>query len=484
MKKLLLSLFIAAAGFTAQAQIADGSNAPDFTATDINGNTHTLSEYLAQGKTVIIDISATWCGPCWSYHGSGALEDLYMSYGPGGSDEVVVLFIEGDGATTLADIQGTGNNTQGDWTQHSPYPIIDNASIANAYQIAYFPTVFRICPEGKVYEIDPLTAAGLKTNINTNCGTLEGLASHAKATAIDVYSCEGSAVAKVQVKNYGGSAMTNAVLEVKQGNTVVGTKTYTGNVATFASATVTFDALDLDPEVEYTASISTINTVAPANQTIAQDNFNVTLAQEGSNNFDVKIYTDNYPSEISWKIRNSSNTVVAQGGPYQAGTADQWGGGGPDANTVKSHYVSLADAAAGCYTVELIDSFGDGWSLGNTQHGIEIVSDGEIVYSQFVGNFGASSTTASAFRADGTLDNKTVSVKTFAMYPNPTTGILNFSTQETVSVSVIDVTGKTVFTAANINDGDSINLSQLQKGMYIAQVKGEKTQTTEKIVIN
>lgn len=36
--------------------------APDFTITDINGTTHDLSAY--RGKTVLLNIWATWCPPC------------------------------------------------------------------------------------------------------------------------------------------------------------------------------------------------------------------------------------------------------------------------------------------------------------------------------------------------------------------------------------------------------------------------------------
>jgi hypothetical protein len=39
----------------AQKDIPDGSTAPDFTMTDINGNTHNLYSYLNSGKTVILD---------------------------------------------------------------------------------------------------------------------------------------------------------------------------------------------------------------------------------------------------------------------------------------------------------------------------------------------------------------------------------------------------------------------------------------------
>ena len=62
-KNIAIAVLISISTITT-AQLPDGSIAPDFTTTDVNGNVHRLYDYLDDGYTVILDISATWCGPC------------------------------------------------------------------------------------------------------------------------------------------------------------------------------------------------------------------------------------------------------------------------------------------------------------------------------------------------------------------------------------------------------------------------------------
>ena len=94
-----------------------------------------------------MEFSATWCGPCWAYHNTGALEDIWATYGPDGTDEVYVFFIEADDTTTQEDLEGTGTATQGNWIEGTGYPIIDNGgAIFDDYAGAYYPTIYTICP--------------------------------------------------------------------------------------------------------------------------------------------------------------------------------------------------------------------------------------------------------------------------------------------------------------------------------------------------
>lgn len=152
---LAVALF---ASFHSFAQIQDGSTAPDFTFTDINGNTHNLYSYLDQGKYVAIDISATWCLPCWNYHEENVMDSLYELHDAPGDNTWKVLFIEADGTTNSDDLNGLTTASQGNWVQNSNYTIIDPptgvplSNFSNAYELSFYPTFFLICPDKRVFQ--------------------------------------------------------------------------------------------------------------------------------------------------------------------------------------------------------------------------------------------------------------------------------------------------------------------------------------------
>lgn len=56
---------------------AQRTPAPDFTVYDLDGNSHTLSEF--KGKPVILNFWASWCGPCVSE--MPEFQEFYNEYG-------------------------------------------------------------------------------------------------------------------------------------------------------------------------------------------------------------------------------------------------------------------------------------------------------------------------------------------------------------------------------------------------------------------
>ena len=79
------------------------ANAQSWTANDMNGAPQDITVH--SNKAVVVDISAHWCGPCWSWHTSGIMEELYHDFGPDGTDEFMVFFIDGDAGSSSINIK-------------------------------------------------------------------------------------------------------------------------------------------------------------------------------------------------------------------------------------------------------------------------------------------------------------------------------------------------------------------------------------------
>jgi len=212
MRKLILFAFLAAT-FSVNAQI--GATAPDFTVTDMDGNTHNLYEILDQGIIAVVDVSATWCSPCWTLHESHALTDLHEQHGPGGSNSVRVLFYEGDAQTDDAAMGGTGN-TQGDWLTGTPYPMINESPLTldlNIWAPLGFPTVNVIRPSDRQIVADTwdiLTVEGQIDAIEASTGIALGVEDVVEAASFNIFPVPASKVLNVDLS--GVSAAINQIV--------------------------------------------------------------------------------------------------------------------------------------------------------------------------------------------------------------------------------------------------------------------------------
>lgn len=114
---------------------------------------------------------------------------------------------------------------------------------------------------------------------------------------------------------------------------------------------------------------------------------------------------------------------------------------------------------------------------------IEDLNDIEVVV--FIQNVATKAIMQAAYATDA-LANTTVTANSFAkLFPNPSNGIIQIASEEPISVEVTDMTGKVVFRANELENGAQMNLTSLQKGVYVAKMTNATGATqSQKIVLN
>ena len=470
---LLVSIFVSALfmlGNNAQAQMPDGSIAPNFSLVDINGTTHVLYDYLDADKAAIIDFSAVWCSPCWNYHNTGALETAYTTWGPSGTNELQVFWIEGDEAT-LAQLQGASPSV-GNWTTGVNFPQFltiapNGTSVVSNYEIGYFPTIYVVCPDRVIVEAGQVNATALKARCDA-CPAFPTTTNDAKMFSVKspiTSSCSADVTPQVVIQNYGSANLTSLVITSKVDGVAVGSPyTWNGNLGQFEVATVTLPQMTgiADGAHTFTAECSLPNTVADENTANDTKTSNFSVFSSGANVL-VKVVTDNYPSEISWKIfLQGTSTVVAQKDDFTTGT--------------NNTYVCLDYI---CYTFTIYDEYGDGiLSPGYAQ----ITFDGQTL----VNILGTSYTTSKSvdFCVTHSSIGEEAAVSALSVYPNPFSTSTNIevtlSESQDVMINVYNMIGEVVYQVpqGQLQAGShtfQFDAGQLNSGIYIVRMNvGDK----------
>lgn len=294
--------------------------------------------------------------------------------------------------------------------------------------------------------------ADLKMTPSMDCGitfdsefTLKNLSSNTITAATFTYTIDG----ETNTHNWTGSLdpMQNQTIELPTlDNSYESGSTYT--------LTVAMTSVNNEPITSETLSTSTEKTV-----------------YDVAGPFEFILATDKYGSETSFRILNESGEVVFSKGPFT------------DANTVVVRRFEIDPAQAGCYILEVLDSYGDGINNG---YGAGYFQINDANGQQVFRNNGKFNDVARYFlnittNGTGTLGIEEALSSNIAIYPNPVVDMLNIESDSEIRyVEIFDISGRMVLRAEG-ND-TRISTQSLTSGVYAVRVVTENDVLVQKIV--
>ena len=477
MRKLIHFLVITVlVSGSAYAQLPSGSIAPDFTITDLDGVEHHLYDILDEGKPVLLDLFAVWCGPCWSFAQTGVFEDFNEAYG----NSVLVLAAEADPSTDVSALYG-GSGSIGDWTSIIDYPLANDDSIADAYQLAYYPTIYLICPDRTVTEIGQTSSAGgywtvptlAQEVFNYTCDPINGINGGIQSYNSEVNYCgDGTVEPVITISNTGSEMITSFIIETIVDGVVVDELEWAGFLPFLNTEQIVLE------EVPANTNLVSFNIVVDGDVVAADNSISVELIQsiEAHSFIHIEVNTDFHPIETSWEIIDVNGQMVM---------SESYTGGEENAYLTHNHSASLAE---GCYTFRALDSSGDGQS--SNSGGSIVVTDAEgLELMNISGDWG--DVQAVTFEVTHGVGIEVVVENTLSIFPNPASNnatiALNLTVPNEVVIEVVSTLGqKVIVQSSRMNAGENtitLPVETLATGLYYVNIKIANEMITEKLNI-
>ncbi len=496
MKKTLLLLLAVFSAHLVTAQMADGTVLSNtITGEDVvTGETVDLFEWLEDDKTVIVDVFTTWCGPCWSFHQSGMLENLYDQYGPEGTDVLRIVGAEADATTTMADLMGTGSNTAGDWLDGVHYNIVDNASWASYFSVGYYPSIFVIRPNKGVFH---MYGDEYRANINDPAwwdraigqGQADDMLASLKVPTGS--KCDPQEQVQVDMFNFGTSNITTAEFDVEINGTSGDPMVFTGDLEPFRKQVYLSSPITIpEGETAMTVTSSTINGSEIAADDVVSDNGVMYYSPIEETSFFIKVHTDADPEQTSGKVYDHNGQTIKSFGPFEA--TDEY-------QTFEFHVtLPFPQDEIDCVKILIFDGNGDGmanWDgTSNVMPGIELADTQGNTIKPVIEPFEAWSIN----RIDNAVNaiassNEDLSIVTgLSVSPNPASDQLlvdlDLASAEAIQLIMYNNMGQQVM-IRNIqaNQGfqqQRIDVTNFDNGMYTLQTVSESGIRSVKVVVS
>ncbi len=465
-----------------KAQLTNGAIAPNFVLTDINGVEYNLYEdYLDKGKSVVLDFSTVWCTPCWNYHNTHTLKTIYDDYGPNGTDEMMVFYIEADGNSTINQLNGIGSGTKGDWVDGTPYPIIltdGSETITNDFKVPYYPTLYYICPNKKVREFKKNLTVEEIYNMKDNC-VIDNDASLFLSNIKNekLFYCEDTISIEANVMSVGTDNLKSFDMNIYSNGNKFYTENWTGDLTPYQFVEINkkFAYSEIPDITDTELQIKIENVNGGIDKDTANNSIIENFKDEDFINIRVIVKTDDKPEEIAWMLSDSLyNFIVSSKGEIT--TANGYDTTYYCANINKCYNLKMYDGGKNGITdgfVKIIDE--------NDKEMI-LISGDDYTNNKLYKGICIDTTTITPPSKINELSKKNIKV-----YPNPADNQINFylpyQSTEKINLMIYDNLGKMFYKDEFNKELKTISLDNFTNGIYYYRIIFEDDILSGKFIV-
>ena len=268
-------------------------------------------------------------------------------------------------------------------------------------------------------------------------------------------NCGETASPSVVVLNNGSDPITSLSVEYSINDGSSETYSWSGSLGSLQSTSIELPSIGYSP-----SDTNSVNIILSDDEN-NENNSNIFYFDQSTSYetslVTLNLVTDNYASETTWALTDSSDNIVAQGGGYTN-------------NSTTSLEIEIPSSDE-CYTFTINDTYGDGICCQYGTGSYSITDDSaNVIFSG--GEFG--STEATTFRVGESLGLDSFMDENLKIFPNPSNGIFTIKTTITnSSYKIHNLIGQTIKSGFINNGENSIDIRNSIDGIYFITIESE-----------
>ena len=281
--------------------------------------------------------------------------------------------------------------------------------------------------------------------------------------------CGGEVSPSITIQNNGQEVLTTATITYGFDGVLDQSYDWQGSLSQWQSDIVYLPTSTLGTgQHSFAATVGNLNsgsTDENANNNEVSGSFNVVIGGQG---VDLNLTLDCYGSETSWTLLDANNSEVYTSGGYQ-----------DDAPGLVVEPWCLND---GCYTFNLMDSYGDGLFGGfwcGSDGSVSIEQSGEVLAEllEADADFGNETSLSFCIGENGLSVEKDPS---FLIMPNPSSGLIKITSNTTLNgnIEIINSIGAIMLQGELTAGILSLDVSAFANGTYFVSISDLKSSKT------